>query len=321
MQRFAVALTIIGALFAASFSASQWAGANTPGTSAVPLLSCADVVGDGNVNIADVAQIVGKFGSVQGGAAYHPLYDVGPPSLGGINVLDIASAVAEFGDLCPAVDTEVARATLPFLTTQFQNEDPAYLATQGYFQGSSDVPGQGVHYVNDAYFNDDIFDPAHPEGLVYDNGKLAAQLYFVDGDAVGWGTNQPPPPYPPPSQDGADDTDIDAFCSPQPCSWSGNEGWHLHYYLCTVAIGSPQAFAFPGVQTAAQCENNHNNACGGQKCAGTTWRWNDQVGWMGHLWNHVLNANLIGDGVSFNGRFADCYPDPPWGWKAYNCPA
>jgi hypothetical protein len=41
---------------------------------------------------------------------------------------------------------------------------------------------------------------------------------------------------------------------------------------------------------------------------------------MGHLWNHLPNANQVPDvDGTMNGRFADCFPDTQ-GWKAYNCP-
>ena len=107
---------------------------------------------------------------------------------------------------------------------------------------------------------------------------------------------------------------IDAFCSPAPCSWSGTgDGWHWHANLCRTNIGTPQAF-LTITATAQACEDLHNS-----RGFGGTWNWQPRVGWMGHLWSHQLNPNQNpADGN--NGRFADCFPDQPqFRFGPYEC--
>jgi len=308
----AVALMMAIAALCAALPSINSARASNPGTTAIPILDCADVNGNGAVEAGDIVKVVQKFGATTGTASYHPLYDVGAP-VGSVAAPDIAAVVADFGDTnangnCPRVDTEIAQATLWVIQGYpgLLNENPTLLASLGYFGASFDVPGQGVHYANGALSGDGVFEPAAPEGLVYNDGKLVAQLYVVQGDVVGWGSWQTPDGKPPPDQ-----VDIDQFCTPVPpntdwCSWAGPEdGWHWHRDLCTIHIGTPRA-SNTFTSTGEQCEAL--NAGDGE------WAWQHQVGWMGHLWNHYANPN---------GRFADCFPDPLSGfsgWKPFNCP-
>jgi hypothetical protein len=161
-----------------------------------------------------------------------------------------------------------------------------------------------------------VFNPARPEGLVYDGGKLVAQLYNVVGDpasgGVGWGPEPPP----------VDQVNIDAFCAPNfpnttACSWTGpSDGWHLHVNLCMTWLGTQWA-QFSIQPSAAVCEALHLSAHGG---AGS-WQWQARLGWMGHMWNHWLNPNQNAADVQGNGRFVDCFPDTPqWHWGPYECP-
>jgi hypothetical protein len=257
-------------------------------------------------------------------------------------------AVSDFGQSClGGPDPQIAQATraimdpafasklcdLDYLTTQnpvvtncngsqqFLTENTAFLASRGYLSGSTiDVPGQGVHYVNltpalQGGPWDGVFNPARPEGLVYDGGKLVAQLYNVFGDpasgGVGWGPEPPPP----------DQNQIDAFCTPQlpntaACSWAGPyDGWHVHSNLCMTWLGTPHA-AF-SIQPSAQACEDHQNS---QQWGGL-WNWQARIGWMGHMWNHWLNPNVNIADLGGNGRFADCFPDTPlWHWSAFSCP-
>jgi hypothetical protein len=302
-------LTALAVVVALSFSQAAPTGASNPPANAIPLLDCADVNGDGGVTAGDIARVVGKFGTVTSDAGYHPLYDVGSP-VGAVTAGDLAAVVVDFGDnngdgSCPLVDTEVAQATLwvlndnPGLLTQ----NDALLASLGYYQGSFYVPGQGVHYVNFDNW-DGVYDPTAPEGLVYANDKLVAQLYMIDGDVVGWGPIVPPLP---------DQQDIDDFCIPPigetVCSWAGNEdGWHWHFDLCTRHIGMPSASALPG-QSEQSCNADDDSDCTNPAVPDCN-VWDADVGWMGHLFNHFANPN---------GRFADCFPDGS-NWKAFNCP-
>jgi hypothetical protein len=165
--------------------------------------------------------------------------------------------VSHYGNTCPLLDTQIATATRaiadptfssilcdPASTTamscggdpQFLTENASFLAGKNYYPDGTNVPGQGVHYVNMniGHGTFSAFNPARPEGLVYKGGKLVAQLHFVDGSVPGW-------------------------------------------------VASPN------------------------------------IGWLGHLWNWLPNANLIPDRPVANGRFADCFPDTG-GFGAYTCP-
>jgi hypothetical protein len=307
MKSLSIIMLSAFALVVALLSEAAPARASSSPANPVPILDCADVDGNGSVTAGDIAQVAGKFGTSEGSAEYHPLYDVGSP-VGAVTAGDLGAAVVDFGDnngngSCPLADTQIAQATLwvlndhPGLLTQ----NDAVLGSLGYYQGSFYVPGQGVHYVNLDNW-DGVFEPAAPEGLVYVHGKLAAQLYVVDGDIVGWGPNPD-----------ADHTFIDSFCMPPPgvtaCSWAGAVAtWHIHFDLCTTHIGLPSASALPGISEQG-CNADDDSDCTNPAVPDCN-RWDDDVGWMGHLWNHYANEN---------GRFADCFPDGGV-WKAFNCP-
>ncbi|MEX2160172.1 MAG: hypothetical protein WEB04_12295 [Dehalococcoidia bacterium] len=351
MKRVVIGLLAVMALFAVLLSGGtqpEALQAASPGSANAPLLSCADVDGDGTVGLfGDIFAVAFLFGADADDSGtgepdgYHPLYDVGDGN-GDIDLFsDIFGVAFDFGAVCPAVDTQVAKATLWGIANLPSADDAAGIAALqalGYYRGSTDVSGQGVHYTKLQNW-DATFDPEAPEGIVYNNGQLAAQLYVVEGGqplpappGVGWGTyaasSFPPPTTP-------HDVDLEApangapdgpACSPA-CSWVGGEGWHLHYYLCTIDIGTASAMAIPAVivpsvQTDAGCKSFGGNdpLCTVPITTTPCYRWGQNVGWMGHLWNHELNPNQIPDTGGNNGRFADCVPDGS-GWKAFNCPA
>lgn len=329
----------------------------SPGATAGPLLSCpnVDASPDDRVQSGDIIAVVQAFFHDWPRSDYHYLYDLQDPynedtgTGGQQRIDDVLAVVHNYFHICPRVDTEVAAATRWAIRNIPMTEDATALANVGYVLASTDVPGQGKHYVKFANW-DGTFDPQAPEGLVYDDGRLAAQLYVVDGSSVGWAEDYVSPQNPggpcwdhvdnggdgsmdiadpdcgsgDPAGQPLDDVNIDPICNHSPCSWTGSEGWHLHYRLCTVHIGTPFAAALPmgPGSHANDCQNlqtsTAENACG--ENVPYCWRFNLRVGWMGHLWNHLPNANAIPDvGGTMNGRFADCYPDGGT-WKAYNCP-
>jgi hypothetical protein len=168
---------------------------------------------------------------------------------------------------------------------------------------------------------------------VYKAGVLTAQLYYVDGDVVGWGAD---------AGHNIGAVDMDKFCAltgGEPpgtgCSWSGPlDGWHWHSNLCTIGIGTPQASALPGFSSQESCAalgDNQGHPCTFPPAEDFTCAWDPSVGWMGHLWNWLPNANYTNalaptectaafcNVTEANGRFADCFPDAS-GWNAYNCP-
>ncbi len=332
-----------------------------------PLIGCANVDAspDNKVTVADILSVLLHYGKTHGQSGYEYIWDpvmpynqTSPTGTGQITVGDILSVVLQYGDTCPLLDTQIAVATRaivdPTFTStlcdptyatamncggdpQFLTEDVSFLAGKGYRRGSTDVPGQGIHYVSFANW-DAVFNAARPEGLVYKGGVLVAQLYYVDGDVVGWGSA-------PTSNVRAVNTD--SLCSAtagEPpntgCSWTGTlDGWHWHANLCTAGIGQANAFAFPGVGSQAECAGFASTAgisCTFSPAPNFNCAWDATVGWMGHLWNWLPNANYTnainpGPGglnecqtvycntTEANGRFADCFPDGG-SWNAYNCP-
>jgi hypothetical protein len=321
------------------------------------LLSCPnlDASADHRVGVPDIVSVSQAYFHDYPGMTYHYLNDYLDPyndetGAGGLQRIDdVIAVLQQYFRTCPVVDTQVAAATRWAMQNIPMNEDAVALAAAGYYLGSTDVPGQGKHYVKFTNW-DGNFEANAPEGLVYDDGRLAAQLYVVDGTYAGWVEDYQSPANPggpcwdgidnggdgsqdiadsdcgsgDPSGPPLDDVDIDPLCNHANCSWSGSEGWHLHYRLCTIHIGTPFAAALPlgPGSDANDCEqfqtSTASNACG--TGVPYCWRFNLRVGWMGHLWNHLPNSNLIGDvGGTMNGRFADCYPDGGT-WKAHNCP-
>jgi hypothetical protein len=262
MKLLPIALLAAFAVVVVLFSQSAPSRASNPPSQAIPILDCPDVDGNGSVTAGDIARVVGKFGTSDGNAGYHPLYDVGSP-VGAVTAGDLAAAVVDFGDnngngSCPLVDTEIAQATLWALEDHpaILNQNDGALAALGYYQASFYVPGQGIHYVNRDNW-DGVYDPTAPEGLVYVDNKLMAQLYVIDGDVVGWGPVVPPPP---------DQIDIDEFCVPPvgetTCSWAGDEdGWHWHVDLCTRHIGMPSASAIPLARACRPACGRHAVRC------------------------------------------------------------
>lgn len=330
-----ILISVLAAVTLLAFGASSGPGAgdvhaSSPGTTVAPLLSCPDVGGDGTVDLFnDIFGVAFKFGTDADAVGpgepdgYHVLYDVGVAD-GTIDLLnDIFGVAFSFSEACPLVDVQVAKATLWGINNVPATENEAALEAMGYYQASFDVPGQGVHYVNLENW-DGVFDPEAPEGLVYNNGKFVAQLYVTDGTAVGWGTHAATS-YPPPAVPHNVDLEGDADgpqCSPA-CSWAGTyDGWHMHYYLCTTNIGTSAASALPGFSTQGSCliYGGGDPLCTIPITATPCYRWAQNVGWMGHLWNQQLNPNQIPDEGGNNGRFADCIPDGST-WKAFNCPA
>lgn len=282
-------------LLMSSLPEANGARAATPPSETVTgsLLTCPDVDPNGLINITDILRVASRFG---GGA--HPLYDLNGDGVVNINI-DILGTAGQFGQACPALDTQIAKATLatmPYLTLNV-----ATLEAAGYYRSTTDVPDQGIHYTNDSLV-DNVFNPEQPEGLVYNStGNLAALFYVMAGDTtvgaagVGW-FGQPAH---------AEKCNIDLQCGSTPvtcgsttCSWSGSEDpWHSHGNLCVILVGQPQAAAYHPLGGDADCPDEADNGCilPVLDCN----RYYDPYGWMNHLWAHKLNSN---------GRFADCIP-------------
>lgn len=352
-----VALVAIALVILAIDSRNPTRVANAvPGTVVASLLSCpnVDASADNKVAVGDILGVVQAYFNDWPAADYYYLYDLVAPynaetGQGGKGrVDDILGVVNRYFEICPAVDTEVAKASRWVIVQhpELVTENESMLAGLGYLRASQNVPGQGVHYVNLSAW-DANFDPQAPEGLVYgSNGRLAAQLYVLNGDNVGW-IEDPNSTTPGACWDGIDnggdgptdaadgdcgnlidpqgappdDVDIGPLVHncPSTCGWPGQEGWHIHYRFCMFHIGRPNATSIamaPG-STASSCQTLNNSGCSGG-CGTSDFRL--KAGWMIHLWNHLPNANLIPDvNATMNGRFADCHPDGGI-WEAFNCP-
>jgi hypothetical protein len=361
---------VVAALAAVMFltSGSRPHSAEATANPLPPLIACPnmDASPDNKVTVADILTVVSHYGKSYGQPGYEYLWDsltpynsTSPANTGSLTVADILYVVNHYGNTCPLLETQIATATRaiadptfssmlcdPTFATamncggdpQFLTENVGFLSGKGYLRGSTDVPGQGIHYINMSIW-DGLFNPAHPEGLVYKGGVLVAQLYYAEGDVVGWSPN---------AINNVRAVNTDSFCTPvggEPpgtgCGWSGTlDGWHWHANLCTWAIGTPSAVALPGPTSQAICAATAAGA--GHPCAafypaaGWNCTWKAGVGYMGHLWNWLPNADYtsaqdpgpsgLGDcqvaycnTLENNGRFADCFPDGST-WKAYDCP-
>ncbi len=286
------------------------------------LLSCADVNSpnpDGAVSAPDFFAVLGRFGAQYPAANFSYIYDLGGTSPNGsVDATDFFKVLGQFGMPCPLVDTQISRATLAILNhpqaANIMACDEATLESLGYYRGSSDVPGQGVHYVNfSPTIWDGNFNVLQAEGLVCDGGRLAAELYVVMGDVIGWGSWN--------GSAAVHSVNIDSAtnCTPSPCSWATAEGWHAHARLCTINVGEPDALAFPTDQASCIAAAGGDPICTMPISTTPCYTWDDRVGWMGHLWNFQLNGNLVdenGDTIADHGRFADCAPPT----KAESCP-
>jgi hypothetical protein len=308
--------------------------ASNPGTTDAPLINCSDVTADGAVAGTDFFGLLGRFGTTSPNLNFSYLYDLNADDA--VSGTDFFSVLGDFGQSCPAVDTEVALATLwgiganpagcpagPANPAPPLVQNDTNIEAIGYYRGSTDVPGQGVHYFKPELW-DGTFDPCRPEGLVYSGGRLVAQLYVINGDNVGWSSFNPPlcPPYPNPPTGACGAAlagiDVDDVCTPSPCSWDSDEGWHAHANLCTGFVGDAGAYAVPA-QSQSHCDlgTGSQPVCTEPVTMQPCYMWNQRVGWMGHLWNHDLNENLVPDVGGNNGRFSDCAPPAK---NATSCP-
>lgn len=249
-----------------------------------PLLNCSDVNADGRVNIIDIGWLVLKFGAVYPSDNYQLLYDVSGG--GAINIFDIATVILDFGQTCPAVETQVAAATLAVM----KYRDPAVAAADGYIQASQYVQNMGIHMINITNQVDypDCCDIGsqleHPVGLLY---KETSPGSGVAGELIGLWYIVPVPPVcefygiPGPCQPidtqpvgfGENNTDEDNL---DPDGGGPQRGWHTHPSLCTWGIGTTSAFTQ---------ENVPEQTCL-QDLGGV---WFSTFGWMNHLYNFIPN--------------------------------
>lgn len=151
-----------------------------PDSSAIPLLTVADFDGDGQVDIADLKDLVSRYNSADGDELYHPLYDLNAD--GEINGHDIVQAVSTYGEDVPLLDQQIAQATQATMK-YYGSEGQENAIADGYIPFTQEVMGHGIHYYNpalaDEIGNSQELDIERPVGLNYDiEGNLEAVFYI-----------------------------------------------------------------------------------------------------------------------------------------------
>ncbi len=145
-----------------------------------PLLSVADFNGDGNVDNADVRDIIARYEAVEGDDLYHPLYDTNVN--GEIDNYDIENVIHALGENVPLIDQQIAKATQA--TMKYYGSGGLENAiADGYLPFTQEVMGHGIHYYNptlaDEVGNLKELDIERPIGLNYDaEGNLLAVFYI-----------------------------------------------------------------------------------------------------------------------------------------------
>ncbi|MEL7010938.1 MAG: hypothetical protein AAGM29_20410 [Cyanobacteria bacterium J06588_4] len=148
--------------------------------SAASILSVPDLNGDGNVDNADLRDIIARYEAVDGDDLYHPLYDLN--ANGEIDHEDIEEVIHAWGEDVPLLDQQIAQATqatMPYYGSGGQEQAIA----DGYIPSTQEAMGHGIHYYNFQLAaeigNSEELDIEHPVGLNFDNeGNLIAVFYL-----------------------------------------------------------------------------------------------------------------------------------------------
>ncbi len=145
-----------------------------------PLLSVTDFNGDGNVDNADVRDIIARYEAVEGEDLYHPLYDTNVN--GEIDNYDIENVIHALGEDVPLLDQQIAQVTQA--TMKYYGSGGLENAiADGYLPGTPELMGHGIHYSNPTLtyevWNLEELDIERPVGLNYDaEGNLLAVFYY-----------------------------------------------------------------------------------------------------------------------------------------------
>lgn len=222
------------------------------------LFYCFDVNGDKNVNSIDLLLVAQAYGLRFGQPGYTRLKDFNSDRA--INSLDLMGTAQDFTPQCPLEDQMIRTSTAAI--EKYQDVNVAI--ADGFVQSTQFVPGQGRHMVKSSRF-DLTFDPAQPEGLLYepDSGtpggwRLGGALYIIPYTMY---------PYVPAGFPTTDDV------------------WHYHDALCFYSNGT--------VTLDSQ-----------QTCTANGGSYQTNVGWLLHLWNYVPAAPGDGGRyTAMNSRF------------------
>lgn len=209
---------------------------------------CFDVTGNGSVDVIDLQQVAASNGKRFGQPGYTRLKDWNVSRT--IDVIDLMGTAQDFTTMCPLEDRQIRASTAAI--EKYQNVNQAI--ADGYVQVTQFIPQMGRHMVKSSLY-DTTFDPAVPEGLLYEpdssspgGWRLGGALYVV------------PIPLSPLLPAGFAGTD---------------DGWHFHEYLCFYPNGTVTLDPEP------ICSNN----------GGTS---QTNVGWLVHLWNYVPAPSSLG---------------------------
>lgn len=203
------------------------------------------------------------FGKRFGQAGYTRLKDFNSDRV--INSGDMLGLAKWFGKQCSVEDQMIRTATLAI--EPYQNINVAMAA--GYVQATQFVPGQGRHMVKSSLY-DTTFDPAMPEGLLYEpdpstpgGWRLGGALYVM------------PIAQNPILPDGFPGTD---------------DAWHYHDFLCFYP--DPGGGTYVTLDSQSVCTSNEGTYL-------------TNVGWLLHLWNYVPSpygaGKYVGDNTNFMG--------------------
>lgn len=231
---------------------------------------------DGSVTIADIGEVVLRFGSAVvkdddgyfvPGPNYMLLYDL--DGGGAITISDIGKAVLDFGTNCPLVETQVAQATLS--TAPFRDWSVAQAV--GYVGNTQYVSQMGIHAATNNYST--TFNPGTPIGLIYKSSggnpdQLIGLYYiipvqdvcdiFLPGQTC---SNDEPEGFDGPE----DNTDVSSV----------QRGWHTHDNLCFIPPATVIEFG----------PNGSHQQC---KDAGGIINF-ETYGYMVHLYNFIPNVD------------------------------
>lgn len=206
---------------------------------------CFDVDGNRAVNATDLMLVAQAFGLRFGQSGYTRLKDWNADRT--INSIDLMGTAQDFTPQCPVEDQMIRTSAAAI--ERYQDVNAAI--ADGFVQVTQFVPGQGRHMVKSSRF-DLTFDPAQPEGLLYEpdsstpgGWRLGGALYVIPYAQY---------PYVP---DGFPTTD---------------DVWHYHDALCFYSNGTVT------MEDQATCTSR-----GGS--------YQTNVGWLLHLWTYVPVAD------------------------------
>ncbi|MDP9237297.1 MAG: PQQ-dependent sugar dehydrogenase [Chloroflexota bacterium] len=220
---------------------------------------CPDVNGDTRVDSTDQLIQAGAFNKRFGQVGYARMKDANVDR--NINSTDMLIVASRFTHGTPcSIEDQMARASTVAIE-KYQNVNAAI--ADGYVQVTQFISQQGRHMVKSS-LEDTTFDPAVPEGLLYEpdsstpgGWRLGGAFYIM------------PITLNPLVPDGFPGTD---------------DAWHYHDFLCFYPNGTVT------VDNQATCTSR-----GGS--------YQTNVGWLLHLWNYVLPPYGPGRYVENNVNF------------------